>query len=274
MLLVFNLFSSIFMLPLIINFISNSLKHVKNYRGKIICNFGGIFFSLNILCMCTISYMYLTLFPEGHGYKNEILIILLGVLSASLSGCIDDDSDEEPKGITGHVKSLFKGELTSGTIKAFIGALSSLIISFSKGFMGLYTFLDFLILCLMQNIINLMDLRPLRAIKSYIILSLIISIFANLNFLYTGMNSGIIISLIFYSFYEAKEICMMGDTGSNTLGMFLGLMSLNLKSISYKIVMLLFLIFVHVYSEHASISDFIERNSLLKKLDMIGRRKK
>jgi UDP-N-acetylmuramyl pentapeptide phosphotransferase/UDP-N-acetylglucosamine-1-phosphate transferase len=65
----------------------------------------------------------------------------------------------------------------------------------------------------------------------------------------------------------------MGDTGSNTLGIILGLFMATSKYLLFKIMLLLFLIVVQLYAEFSSITRLIENSNLLNYLDMLGRDK-
>jgi UDP-N-acetylmuramyl pentapeptide phosphotransferase/UDP-N-acetylglucosamine-1-phosphate transferase len=135
-----------------------------------------------------------------------------------------------------------------------------------------YLLLSMALISMMQNFINLLDLRPLRAVKAYMGFSFIYLLFGQY-LIYAGINSGILISLLFYSRYEASETCMMGDTGSNVLGVTLGILFASCDSIYLKTALLIFLISVQVYAEKKSISKLIERNRILCYIDMLGRPK-
>lgn len=272
--LICSLISCIYVLPGIMNFIAKNTSNKINYRGKTVYNSAGIFFTLNILFMCMAILVTNSWFYGTPYMSREMLVITSGVLSASFAGYIDDAASSPSKGISGHMRSLFKGDLTSGSIKALVGIPISLIISLSGNYTIMHTILNFLLICLMQNFINLMDLRPGRAIKAYMILSIISSIFIASNTVYMGINSGILLSLIFYLKYEINEVCMMGDAGSNALGIYLGIACASSNSAAFKLIMVLFLVSAHVYAEFASISSLIDKVAVLKMLDIMGRRGK
>lgn len=265
--------SSYLLLPGTIKFIEGNNKTVKNYRGKFIHNSAGIFFTLVILLIC-VSYSIASLIAfELSDIHSNVLVVTAGVLSASFTGYLDDNSENKAKGIKGHGILLLKGMFTSGGIKALIGIAVSFIISLTLHNRGYSLILNTFLISMMQNFINLLDLRPGRAIKAYLFLSLITLPFILFSSAFTGINSGIIVALLFYLPYELKEKCIMGDIGSNVLGILLGIIIAASKSFLLKIIVLSFIAIAQIYAEKKSISYLIEGNSILKFIDMIGREK-
>jgi UDP-N-acetylmuramyl pentapeptide phosphotransferase/UDP-N-acetylglucosamine-1-phosphate transferase len=64
---------------------------------------------------------------------------------------------------------------------------------------------------------------------------------------------------------------MLGDTGSNILGLTLGISSVLLFNFNIRLIILGFLILIHIITEKYSLSKIIEKNKFLNYLDMIGR---
>mgnify|MGYP003585415093 FL=1 len=64
---------------------------------------------------------------------------------------------------------------------------------------------------------------------------------------------------------------MLGDTGSNLLGIFLGICFAIDLGFYYKIALVVFLIVMHIFAEKVSFSKIIAKNKLLNKIDMMGR---
>ena len=265
-----SILTSLFILPGIIKFLKCNKNEVKNYKGKTLYNSAGIFFAINILVLCIFLICYNTLFLNNA--NNSIVIaIIIGTLGSSFTGYIDDNSKDLPKGIKNHVYSLLKGNITAGSIKAFIGIITSFIICFILDYKGLNFLINMLIISFMQNFINLLDLRPGRSIKAFIIILLIDIPFIIQNPALLAINAGITISLLFYIKYELSEVCMMGDTGSNLLGIMLGISTSMTGNIYYRIITLSFLFISLVYAEKKSISDLINKKFILRYLDDLGR---
>lgn len=205
-------------------------------------------------------------------FNNDFnLIYLLGLVFIGLIGLLDDlIGDKTVKGLKGHIKSFFKGKLTTGGIKAFLGLFISLVISsyISSDVLGF--FVNGLLIGLFTNFINLFDLRPGRATKVFALISILFIVF-NVN----SYNNYIIISfygiLIQYISLDLKSKIMMGDTGANVLGYTLGIYCASNFEMIPKIIILILLMLVHLLAEKVSFSKIIENNKILKYLDDIGR---
>jgi len=65
---------------------------------------------------------------------------------------------------------------------------------------------------------------------------------------------------------------MMGDTGSNVLGLTLGFIAIFTLSTPVKVGLLIFLLGFHVFTEKYSLTKIIEKNKVLTYIDMMGRR--
>ena len=113
-----------------------------------------------------------------------------------------------------------------------------------------------------------MDLRPGRAIKVYLIISILVLIFAG-DFnrqLYMLLLPGV----VSYFIFDLKALSMMGDAGSNVLGVFIGVMIVISFSIQVQLVCLVGLIAIHVLTEKYSLTKLIEQNSVLNFIDKLG----
>ena len=63
----------------------------------------------------------------------------------------------------------------------------------------------------------------------------------------------------------------MGDTGSNVLGISIGILIVFGYSINIRIGWLVFLIFIHILTEKYSLTKLIENNKVLNFIDKLGR---
>ncbi len=202
--------------------------------------------------------------------SNFNLVYLLGFVFIGLLGLLDDLTGEKKiKGLKGHIKAFFKGTLTTGALKAFLGFFISLVVSSYISNSLMEFFINSLLIGLFTNFINLFDLRPGRAAKVFIIISLIFIIAS-----FTKGNIHILLSflgiLIPYIILDLKSKVMMGDVGSNTLGFTLGIYATSF-SLIIKALILIVLIVFHIIAERVSFSKVIDNNRFLKFLDNIGR---
>lgn len=239
-----------------------------NYRGRSIPAIGGIVF-IPIL-MVAILLILLTGPENNFSYVSYLTL----VLSMGFAGVIDDlIGDKRTKGLINHIKSAFKGTMTTGFVKALTGLLVSCIVSLGTTSSFEELILNVLIISLYANTINLFDLRPGRAVKVFLSMSIMLLI-AAIGRLAEAVPFIILnMSALFYISYDLKEICMLGDTGANILGATLGYYSSLFMNFNGKLILLVFLVFLNIISERLSITALIKSNRVLSYLDSLGRRK-
>ncbi len=242
---------------------SNCIK--VNYKGVAIPVCMGIIYVINNVFVSILFLNYLQDIRE-----KIIFVFLIGTFGMAFAGIIDDLlGNKNVQGFRGHIFMMFKGRLTTGGLKAILGGAISFIISSTLSDNISDIIVNFFIISLFTNFINLLDLRPGRALKVLMFFSIIM-----LFYLDTQMKI-ILITLISvtiaYLPYDLKGLTMLGDTGSNVIGMTLGIISVYLpKAIKY--TLLVFLLIVHIYTEKKSISKLIYNSKILNYIDNFGRK--
>lgn len=257
-----------------IDVFSRGKSLAKNYRGELIpCGIGIVFILYSIVWYT----LYLLLF-NFHLLSAlsmfDVLIVMIAFFAASLIGFIDDVlGSRDTLGIKGHFKALFTGRLTTGAVKAIVGLLVSFAVSvfLSAGIPELLV--NTLVIALFTNLLNLLDLRPGRAIKFYIFLLAIFAVNAALTGGYAvfWLFIPLIGSVLGYFPFDLKAKCMMGDAGSNVLGISAGILAVMQLGRYEKFMALILLVAVHIFAEKYSLSDVIKRNRVLNFLDNLGR---
>lgn len=197
--------------------------------------------------------------------------LTLIILGTGLFGFIDDLlGNRESSGFKGHIGALLKGRLTTGALKALgipIVAFFAVAI-ISQGL--LETLGNALLIALFVNTLNLLDLRPGRALKVYIPLQLLF-VFVAVSSLGTIAAALVGIALVLIG-PDLKEEIMLGDTGSNVLGGALGFCFAAAFGWDIKLASVVVLVALQLFAEKFSISVLIERTPILRALDAIGRR--
>ena len=252
-------------LPMIKDLLLNANVVCENYESKTIpISMGLLFIFIQVATLGTMEILF-------DFNSNFNLVYLLGISFIGLIGLLDDLIGEKKiKGLKGHIKSFFKGVLTTGAIKAFLGFFIALVVSSSIS----YTLVDFIInsllIGLFTNFINLFDLRPGRATKVFLIISILLFLtsFKNENIYILFSFWGILIP---YIGLDLKAKAMMGDVGSNALGFTLGIYTASYFNTMTRGIILLILIIFHIMAEKVSFSKVIDGNRFLKFLDNIGR---
>ena len=243
---------------------SNVLR--PNYKKDMIPVSMGIVF----LPMLIINAIILAYFTTNFKDMLHIFIFLFGLVSMFFAGILDDIiGNRDVSGLKGHFKSLLNGKLTTGGFKALFGGFIGLVISIaiSKNIYDIV--INTLIIALSTNLMNLLDLRPGRAIKGYLLISIVL--------LFTlGEYTRNLLLLIFpnviaYFNQDLKAKAMMGDTGSNVLGISIGILFVMGYPLKVWLIWLAFLIFIHILTEKYSLTKIIENNKFLNFIDKLGR---
>jgi UDP-GlcNAc:undecaprenyl-phosphate/decaprenyl-phosphate GlcNAc-1-phosphate transferase len=243
--------------------------HVKaNYRNR------SVAFPFGVL---SVAGAVLTLIPltivdrigGAHVFHPETLTVAVYVLGVAFLGLIDDTLGGESRGWRGHGRAVLAGQLSTGALKA-AGSLGLAL--YAMGYEGLSTtgwLLASAVLVLATNVFNLLDLRPGRATKVFVLLGAGLTIgAASVRPLWAlGLFVG---PALVAGVYDLRERAMLGDTGANLIGALAGLWLVLTLSETEQTVALAALLLITVYGELRSISKLVERMPLLRGLDSWG----
>ena len=252
--------------PFLFEMLIKSGSVALNYREEEIPVGMGLLFVLVQAFIMFATTLYMVDIDKSVILSYVICTILIGFI-----GMIDDFIGEtDIKGFKGHIKSLFKGRLTTGGLKAVVGLILAILFSASLSNNYIDMIVNIFLITLFTNIVNLFDLRPGRANKVFIFMSIILIITAYIKDYNFIIYSAIGIILV-YIRYDLKAKSMMGDVGSNSLGITLGIFCVLSQTLTVKTVYLTILIVLHIISELSSFSKIIKNNKFLSYLDNIGR---
>ncbi|MGO9249537.1 MAG: hypothetical protein ACLQQB_04430 [Solirubrobacteraceae bacterium] len=185
---------------------------------------------------------------------------------------VDSPGSPGPRGWRGHGGAALRGELSTGMLKA-AGSLGLALLTMDYVDAGLSIgrwLLAAAVLVLATNAFNLLDLRPGRAIKVFVLLAAGLTIgVRELRPLWTlGLFVG---PALIAGAYDLRERAMLGDTGANLLGALAGLWLVLSLSETGQLISLALLAILTVYGELRSISELVSRVPLLRGLDSWGR---
>jgi hypothetical protein len=197
------------------------------------------------------------------------------VLGVALLGLVDDSlgrgtAGGAPRGWRGHAEAVLAGRFSTGAIKA-VGALA--LAAYATSGLGErdWRYLaDLALLLGTTNLFNLLDLRPGRVEKVFVVLLAGLCLggwtIAPLDLL------GIFIGPVLVGCaLTIRERAMLGDTGSNLVGALAGISLLVVLGGDARLVALVVVAALTVYGELRSISRAIEGVPLLRSLDSLGR---
>jgi UDP-GlcNAc:undecaprenyl-phosphate GlcNAc-1-phosphate transferase len=255
--------------------------HTKaNYRARRLpFPFGVLTLAAALLAL--IPLILLQVLASAEIFHPEILPIALYALGVLALGLIDDtlgdrpevDRHEDrpaPRGWRGHGAALARGELSTGTLKA-AGSLGLALLATSyQSLSDGRWLLAAAVLVLATNAFNLLDLRPGRSTKAFVLLGLGLGLGSSdpRPLWALGLFAG---PALVAGFYDLRERAMLGDTGANLLGALAGLWLVLTLSGTGQLVALALLGALTLYGELRSISGFVERTPGLRQLDSWGR---
>jgi len=231
-----------------------------NYLGRSLPAGAGLVLPL-------VALPALALLPAAVQHRGAAAVVI-GTLGAV--GLLDDlfAARRQARGLRGHLRSLRRGRLTTGAVKALGGLAAGLLAGalLSPG-QPAVALLDALLIALTANSINLLDLRPSRALKGFGLICV----------LAIGLSPGafpllgpLLVLAVVAAPAEFAGRVMLGDVGSNVLGGAAGLgLAIALPSWG-RLVAVALLALVHLVCERWSLSDVIPRNRVLRAFDEVG----
>lgn len=259
---------------------------VENYRGREVKVAGGIVIVLAFIAVQLIALGVGALVPAGApgsdglvgdwaavlGSLNRTHVgLLVLVLGFFCLGLLDDlAGDRENKGFVGHVKALLKGRITTGSLKAFGGAaLAFAVATWWEGSLpaGL---LGGAVIALSANLVNLLDLRPGRALKVFLPAWLVLALIWDSS-VYLLVSAAIAGAAVAWLPSDLREKGMLGDSGANMLGAILGSGVVLSIGVAGRVVVLAALMALTLASERWSFTAAIEKFAPLRWLDGLGR---
>jgi UDP-N-acetylmuramyl pentapeptide phosphotransferase/UDP-N-acetylglucosamine-1-phosphate transferase len=245
-----------------------------NYRGRRLpCPFGVL--ALAAALVALIPLMLLAKLASAEVFHPEALPVAVYALGVIALGLIDDtlgDGAASPahRGWRGHGGAALRGELSTGALKAS-GSLGLAL--FAMSYLSLSNWRWLLaagVLVLATNVFNLLDLRPGRSTKAFVLLGAGLTIGSmDLRPLWAlGLFAA---PVLLAGAYDLRERAMLGDTGANLLGALAGLWLVLTLSGTGQLIALVLLAAVTLLGEIRSLSALIERTPGLRELDSWGR---
>jgi UDP-GlcNAc:undecaprenyl-phosphate GlcNAc-1-phosphate transferase len=240
-----------------------------NYRSEEIPLGMGLVFLPAVMLTLTLASLVDAM------WRGKIFIFLFALTVMGFFGLVDDVfGSRKASGLKGHFKKLIiERELTTGGLKALAGGFTGIIVSLAiSGPSHLSWILDALIIALSTNALNLLDLRPGRSVKSFLLLLAVFMVagYGRSEILFILVLAG---SVLAFLPYDLGARVMMGDTGSNMLGVTVGITAAWVFNLPGKLVFFAFLILFHLFTEKYSLTQVIAANKVLNYLDMLGRKK-
>ncbi|MDO7786415.1 hypothetical protein [Desulforamulus aquiferis] len=255
-----------FALPGLLKIIGEAGFVRPNFRGDKIPVGAGLLFFLSALLPTALLIIW-----QPETYKIGGLAFLFALGTMTLLGIVDDVfGSRADSGLKGHIKKLLRGELTTGGLKLVAGGLMALVVAGVISPRWPDILVNTIVIALSVNAINLLDLRPGRAGKGYLlgVVLLTSAAWPSYELIWCLVTAAILLA---YLPIDLKAGAMMGDTGSNALGATIGITAAMVLLWPVKLGYLAFLVVFHLFTEKYSLTKIIEKNKMLNYLDQLGR---
>lgn len=223
-----------------------------NYQGQPIGAGAGLLFWLA-------SLAWLALAPTLPERAAALAASGFGFL-----GFLDDRwGTAEFKGLRGHFGALLRGRVTTGLLKALGGVALATVLAWQLR-PGWPAAAAAPLIALAANLFNLLDLRPLRALKVFWLCALPL-LGSGIAFLWVLVGLSVP-----YAVQEARRRVMLGDTGANLLGGTLGVATVLRLPVWAQALAAGLLLLFHLWAEKNSLSRWIEARAWARRLDGWG----
>ncbi|MGC9669730.1 hypothetical protein ACNTMW_24680 [Planosporangium sp. 12N6] len=252
-----------------------------NFRGRTVTLAGGPALALGATAAAA----------AGAGSGRVRAATAVAGLGAGAVGAYDDLVGVRPghhaKGFRGHLRALAEGRVTTGLVKiAGVGA-SALVAAVlldadrgatrasgatgrsSRGRRVLGTLLGAGVIAGSANLVNLLDLRPGRALKAGLLVGTPMALGGGPA---GGVAAGAVGAAAGLLPADLGEEIMLGDAGANAFGALLGTALAARTGTAGRAALLAGIAAVTAASEKVSFTTVIDRTPVLRELDALGRR--
>lgn len=266
---VLSLLAALVLTPLVLGALARAGLRRENYRGRELpVPLGVVIVPAGFVALVVVALLArlgdVDVLPDNFG------LALLLVPGVAFLGLVDDVLSGASRGWRGHGADVLSGGFSTGALKA-VGTLGlALLVASSLPGSDAEFLLAAAVLVLATNVFNLLDLRPGRSVKAFVLLGLGLTLTTqNTEALAAmGIFGG---AVLVAGFADLREQAMLGDTGSNAIGALAGLWMVLTLDTDGQLVALAVLLALNLFGEFRSISRAIERIPGLRHLDSLGR---
>lgn len=249
--------TAIIVTPSILRHLAEEGLTRQNWRGEQLPFPGGVaIVAAAVIALAPLAA--LQQLADADLFRPEAGIVAIYALGVTLLGLIDDLLAGRPRGWRGHGSAVLRGGFSTGALKA-VGSLGLALYALSGlGWENGRYLLAVALLVLTTNLFNLLDLRPGRSAKAFVLLgaALTIATWDAAPLWALGLFAA---PVAVAGLYDLRERAMLGDTGANLIGGLAGLWLVLSLDTAGQAVALAVVLALTVYGEFRSLSALIER---------------
>jgi UDP-GlcNAc:undecaprenyl-phosphate GlcNAc-1-phosphate transferase len=241
----------------------------RNYRQAEVVNRGGATFAAPLAAGVALAMLLPGSDPPALGGAG-VGALLFGVL-----GWLDDAyGTPGVRGLKGHLLRLIRRrQVTTGLIKAVGGAAVGLWAAHLLGAPGWAIVPAGAVIALSANTVNVLDVRPGRAVKLFAASAVIIMAFAWAPPVPAALAVLAVLlgAVLAFAPADLRERVMLGDTGANPLGAVLGMSVVAVAHWPTWLALVAALFAFCTAADRWSLTAALERTAILRWLDELGR---
>jgi UDP-N-acetylmuramyl pentapeptide phosphotransferase/UDP-N-acetylglucosamine-1-phosphate transferase len=265
----FSLVVAIVLVPVVRTRLAEAGMQRENYRGvRLAVPIGVAIVPAALIALIPITL--LARLTDLDVFPGDLPLVLTFIPGVALLGFVDDILSGDSRGWRQHLSATLGGAFSSGMLKA-AGTLGlALLVASSLPGSDTEFLLATAVLVLATNAFNLLDLRPGRSVKAFLLLGLALTIATQIT--EPAAALGIFIGPVLVAgFFDLREKAMLGDTGSNVIGAMAGIWIVLSLDSTEQLIALAILVLINLYGEFRSLSKVIEKVPVVRHLDSFGR---
>lgn len=194
--------------------------------------------------------------------------VVCGLAAAALGGYDDLYGDRHARGLRGHWRALRRGEVTTGAIKmaGLVAAAAAVSAAERRSLPAVAG--DVVLIAGTANLVNLLDLRPGRALKVATAVAAPLTMRAGARGVVAAGVAGAALATVPG---DIRERDMIGDCGANSVGALIGWCLAQAGSHRARAASAAVVVLLTVASERVSFTEVIDATPVLRALDRAGR---
>ncbi|MEX0756244.1 MAG: hypothetical protein WD206_05915 [Actinomycetota bacterium] len=200
------------------------------------------------------------------GWRTGGVPMLVGASIVLLAGFVDDIVPGRARGLRGHLAELGHGHVGTGLLKAVAAVLAAMLAVADAGGSGWERLAGVVLVAGCANLWNLLDVRPGRAVKAYL-LAAVALVVADPGAVLLAASGPVLV----LAWFDVRERGMIGDTGANVIGYVIGVEAYLRLPGPGVVVAAAVVVALTIVAETVTLSRVIDGVAPLRRLDRVGR---